>query len=389
MSASQIPNLNTLRRGAGRGRLRGRGGHEGSGPGSRSGSQKDRVVQGTDNDASVSRLSAVGLGYLEDPFARALTPPGQETRRLPIINRGTYVRTTAIDQLVARFLGLTADSDPEWKNKRKQIISLGAGSDTRVFRLLSLRPALDLVYHEIDFAVNNAAKIKAIRGTPLLQRALGRPEEVDISDGGDELHSPAYHIHAVDLRTLAREGEADNNTSPVQDQGHRLKELVDPTLPTLLLSECCLVYLAPDEAAGVVRYFTHTLFPASDEKTEALALVIYEPIRPDDAFGRTMVANLATRGIQLQTLHKYASLEAQRHRLREQGFDGGQAAADIDFLWERWVAEEEKDRVAALEMLDEMEEWRLLAQHYCIAWGWRDGSTRFNGWRELEQQSAD
>lgn len=88
MSASQIPNLNTLRRGAGRGRLRGRGGHEGSGPGSRSGSQKDRVVQGTDNDASVSRLSAVGLGYLEDPFARALTPPGQETRRLPIINRG-------------------------------------------------------------------------------------------------------------------------------------------------------------------------------------------------------------------------------------------------------------------------------------------------------------
>lgn len=89
MSASQIPNLNTLRRGAGRGRLRGRGGHESPGSGPRFGSaQKDRVVQGTDNDASVSRLSAVGLGYLEDPFARALTPPGQETRRLPIINRG-------------------------------------------------------------------------------------------------------------------------------------------------------------------------------------------------------------------------------------------------------------------------------------------------------------
>ncbi|OJJ62838.1 hypothetical protein ASPSYDRAFT_86488 [Aspergillus sydowii CBS 593.65] len=391
MSASQIPNLNTLRRGAGRGRLRGRGGHEGSGSVPRSGpAQKDRVVQGTDNDASVSRLSAVGLGYLEDPFARALTPLGQETRRLPIINRGTYVRTTAIDQLVARFLGLTADSDPEWKNKKKQIISLGAGTDTRVFRLLSLRPALDLVYHEIDFAVNNAAKIKAIRGTPLLQRALGRPEEVDISDGADELHSPAYHIHAVDLRTLAREVDANNNTSPAQGRSHRLKELVDPSLPTLLLSECCLVYLAPDEATGVVRYFTHTLFPTSDEKkSEALALVIYEPIRPDDAFGRTMVANLATRGIQLQTLHKYASLEAQRHRLHEQGFDGGQAAADIDFLWERWVAEEEKERVAALEMLDEMEEWRLLAQHYCIAWGWRNGSAQFNGWRELEQQSAD
>ncbi|KAL4914936.1 leucine carboxyl methyltransferase 1 [Aspergillus aurantiobrunneus] len=383
MSASQIPNLNTLRRGGGRGRFRGRGGHDsGSGPG-----HKDRVVQGTDNDASVSRLSAVELGYLEDPFARALTPPGLETRRLPIINRGTYVRTTAIDQLVASFLGLTADSNPTWKTKKKQIISLGAGSDTRVFRLLSLCSAPDLVYHEIDFAVNNAAKIKAIRGSPLLQRVLGRPEEVAISEEGDELHSPAYHVHAVDLRTLAQ--RAESNTLSARDPGHRLHEIVDTTLPTLLLSECCLVYLSPNEAAGVVRYFTHTLLPASVEKPETLALVLYEPIRPDDAFGRVMVANLASRGIQLQTLHKYASLGAQRRRFREQGFDGGQAAADVDYLWERWVAEEEKERVAGLEMLDEMEEWKLLAQHYCIAWGWREGRTRFNGWGKLEQQASE
>ncbi|KAL6231324.1 leucine carboxyl methyltransferase 1 [Aspergillus navahoensis] len=382
MPASEIPNLNTLRRGGGRGRIRGRGGHNSSS----SSGHRDQVVQGTDNDASVSRLSAVGLGYLEDPFARALTPMGQETRRLPIINRGTYVRTMAIDQLVAKFLDLTADSDPTWKAKKKQIISLGAGSDTRVFRLLSSRPALDIVYHELDFAVNNIAKIKAIRGTPLLHRVLGRPEEVTISDGGDELHSPAYHIHAVDLRTLAQGGEGDG--SAARDSGHRLQEFVDAALPTLLLSECCLIYLSPNEAAGVVRYFTHTLFPASDE-SETLALILYEPIRPDDAFGRTMITNLATRGIQLQTLHQYTSLGAQRQRLREHGFNGGQAAADVDFLWERWVAEEEKERVAGLEMLDEMEEWNLLAQHYCVAWGWREGSTRFTGWRELEQQPAE
>ncbi|EAA66818.1 hypothetical protein AN9438.2 [Aspergillus nidulans FGSC A4] len=381
MSAPQIPNLNTLRRGGGRGRFRARGGPDSSS----SSGNKDRVVQGTDNDASVSRLSAVELGYLEDPFARALTPMGQEMRRLPIINRGTYVRTTAIDQLVASFLGLKADSDPTWKLKKKQIISLGAGSDTRVFRLLSLRPALDIIYHEIDFAVNNTAKIKAIQGTPLLQRVLGQ-SQVSISNEGDELHSPAYHIHAVDLRTLAQKGEGDKSTG--QDPGRRLQDFVDTTLPTLLLSECCLIYLSPNDAAGVVRYFTHTLFPASQE-TETLALVLYEPIRPDDAFGRTMVANLATRGIQLQTLHQYASLGAQRQRLREHGFNGGQAAADVDFLWERWVAEEEKERVAALEMLDEVEEWKLLAQHYCVAWGWRDGSTRFTGWGDLDGQSAE
>ena len=81
--ASHIPNLNTLRRGRGRGIGR----TEETGlPGLPSG--KDRIVQGTDNDASVSRLSAVELGYLEDAYAAALTPVGAATRRFPIINRG-------------------------------------------------------------------------------------------------------------------------------------------------------------------------------------------------------------------------------------------------------------------------------------------------------------
>jgi hypothetical protein len=85
MAASQIPNLNLLRRGRGRGRGGSRGVEDGH---STRTSGKDRVVQGTDNDASVSRLSAVELGYLVDPYAKALTPPGSETRRFPIINRG-------------------------------------------------------------------------------------------------------------------------------------------------------------------------------------------------------------------------------------------------------------------------------------------------------------
>lgn len=90
MSAPQIPNLNTFRRRGGPGRFRSRGGDD-DGPGPRGALSKDRVVQGTDNDASVSRLSAVRLGYLDDPYAQVLTPPGLETRRFPIINRGMYV----------------------------------------------------------------------------------------------------------------------------------------------------------------------------------------------------------------------------------------------------------------------------------------------------------
>lgn len=311
---------------------------------------------------------------------------------------GTYVRTTAIDQLVARFLG---PSSPETTQK-KQIISLGAGSDTRVFRLLSSRPTPGLVYHELDFPVNTAAKIRAIQSAPILQRALGisssdasleKNNRVIVSEAGDALHSPSYHVHPVDLRSL----------SACSDPAAALPG-VETALPTLLISECCLIYLSPTEAEKVISFFTQRLFgtgrtssglDGSSEGTQLdlapLGLVLYEPIRPNDPFGQVMVSNLATRGIQLQTLHRYASLEAQRGRFQDQGFEDGQAAADIEFIWKRWISESEKDRVAGLEMLDEMEEWQLLAQHYCIAWGWRnrDDASAFDGWKSLMSQSGE
>ncbi|PWY66442.1 S-adenosyl-L-methionine-dependent methyltransferase [Aspergillus heteromorphus CBS 117.55] len=271
MSASHIPNLNTLRRGAGRGRFRGRGGPGAAGENaSGAGPAQDRVVQGTDNDASVSRLSAVSLGYLEDPFAQALTGPGMETRRMPIINRGTYVRTTAIDHLVHHFL-----SSPS-ATQKKQIISLGAGSDTRVFRLLSSRPRPDIIYHELDFAVNTTSKIKFIRASPLLQRSLG--PDVTISPAGDALHSPEYHLHPVDLRTLAAAAAA---STPNTNKD--ILPFVDTTLPTLLISECCLIYLTPTEASGVIRYFTEVLFPAAATTTTTTTPPDRPTVRPPSA----------------------------------------------------------------------------------------------------------
>lgn len=107
-------------------------------------------------------------------------------------------------------------------------------------------------------------------------------------------------------------------------------------------------------------------------------MILYEPINPHDAFGKVMVSNLAARGIELQTLKKYGSLAAQKERLKSYGFGGGAeggggiGVADVNFLWEE-VNEEEKARVASLEMVDEVEEWRLLAGHYCVVWGWRNG----------------
>jgi len=77
--SSTIPNLNTLRRGRGRGR--------GSLAGNVGRVDKDLVIRNTDCDAATSRLRAVEAGYLDDPFAKYLTDENWQ-RRLPLMNRG-------------------------------------------------------------------------------------------------------------------------------------------------------------------------------------------------------------------------------------------------------------------------------------------------------------
>ncbi|RMZ76418.1 hypothetical protein DV737_g4790, partial [Chaetothyriales sp. CBS 132003] len=304
-----------------------------------------------EEDQEIS-VSAVDAGYLDDPFAKLLSGTGEVARRLPLMNRGTYVRTTAIDQVVNTFL---ASAPPG----RKQIISLGAGSDTRYFRLKHMQPNLDLLYHEVDFATNTRTKILRLRSAPFATVVKSRchidtlSPEFEVIDDGSRLKSPAYHIHPQDLRLLA--------------PGKPALPGIDTTLPTLLISECCLIYLSPDLADAVLQYFCISgLFNPS---SVPLAIVIYEPIRPNDPFGRTMISNLTTRGIQLQTLHK-----------------SGAAAVDIDWVWKTWIDDAEKERVDALEWMDEVEEFVLLARHYCLAFGWRgfvDDGAGAQGWKSL------
>jgi len=373
----EIPNLLSLRgsRG-GRGRGRGvRSGASGYGPDVVS---KDKIVQKTDQDASDSRMSAVALDYLEDPFAECFTS-GQITKRYPIINRGTYARTTAIDKLVDQFLS----TDPD---QPKQIISLGAGSDTRYFRIVTKSPSIHLIYHELDFPANTTSKVSTIKRSPSLSKAIHThlqnhsDSELQIAADGTTIYSPVYSIHAIDLRSLFT---GDPDSLPTLPN-------LSPTTPTLLLSECCLIYLSPASADGVLKSLTTHIIPPSTP----LSIIIYEPIRPFDSFGQVMISNLAQRGIVLQTLRKFASLSAQKLRLKFAGFVSGQEAADVDFIFNKWLDDEEKHRVGRCEMLDELEEWVLLARHYAVAWGWRDGGKEggdvfSRAWAEIPLQADD
>jgi [phosphatase 2A protein]-leucine-carboxy methyltransferase len=73
----------------------------------------------------------------------------------------------------------------------------------------------------------------------------------------------------------------------------------------------------------------------------------------------------------LKTLSAYPTLQKQILRLKDCGFASGQDAIDINFAHDGWMGKDELGRIAKLELLDEIEEWQLLAAHYCITWGWR------------------
>ncbi|GAP82959.1 putative leucine carboxyl methyltransferase 1 [Rosellinia necatrix] len=353
MPAPSIPNLLTLRGSRGgsgaRGRGRGRGGiRSPAATAAAATPSHNAVIQGTDTDAAVSRLSAVDLGYLEDPYARFFVQApalGAAVRRLPIINRGTYTRTTALDRLINAFLSAT-------EGQERQIVSLGAGTDTRVFQLFQDAKRARLIYHEVDFPTVTEKKYYIVRSTANLRAVIQSPGLAHQSHTwcGEGLPDGSrYWCHGRDLRDLSK---LDAEPLP----GLRTD------LPTLLISECCLCYLEVTEASGVIKYFT--------DRISRLSVVIYEPIQPHDPFGKQMVSNLAARQIQMPTLEQYANTDQQELRLLEAGF-GFAHSLTIERIWEDWVSIGEKERVDSLEGLDEVEEWNLLAAHYSISWGWK------------------
>lgn len=92
----------------------------------------DAAIRQTDSDAAIARFSAVQKQYFTDPFIRPLLARGAHLQpsRPPLINVGTYVRSEAIDKLVDEWIQLSAQ-----EHKKCQIVSLGAGSDTRFWRI--------------------------------------------------------------------------------------------------------------------------------------------------------------------------------------------------------------------------------------------------------------
>lgn len=106
-------------------------------------------------------------------------------------------------------------------------------------------------------------------------------------DGGIGLHSPVYHLLPADLR-LPPSNILKFLTEP---SASGAGVVLSPSLPTLLIFECVLVYMTPDASYALIQWFTDYFAPSD----VVLGAVVYEMFGLNDAFGQVMLNNLKVR----------------------------------------------------------------------------------------------
>ncbi|TIA68524.1 hypothetical protein E3P92_03731 [Wallemia ichthyophaga] len=300
----------------------------------------DDATRMTDMDAILSRLSAIQKGYIEDPYTELFVgrlSRSQQVPRPPVINRGTHIRTYAIDNVINQFLSSTS---------RAQIISLGSGSDTRFWRYSGDDRIFK--YIEVDFDELTSRKIMHIRKSDVLSSKLD--EDVVIEAGGSRLLSNRYKLLPTDLRTA--------------DLNALINPHVNHDIPTLVLCECVLVYMPQDASNRILRWLGQSF-------NDVLVLV-YEMTGIDDKFGQTMLRNLKARGVELPGVSTY-----DKDKYIEAGLTKSDTR-DLEYIRNTLVSTKEKERISKLEILDEIEELSLILQHYSISWGMKSINNTIN-----------
>lgn len=276
-------------------------------------------------------------GYYEDPFLPYFIRD-KFTKKPPMIHRGMYTRVAAFSLLLEQFLRCVG-------SRACQVVVLGAGYDTRYFRLASqdVELARRVHFFEVDVAPVCRAKARVIQRESALRSLLFEPVQVDVAQGS--VCSATYDLFVCDVRHV------DVLEASLHARGF------DASLPTLFLSECVLCYISAAESAALLAW--------SARYCATTAFVIYEMMHPHDPFGRVMLANLAQRGVLLASIYAYPNLEAQRGRLLTAGYARCEAC-DLNTVWARLLPHTDRTRVQRLEPLDELEELSLLQAHYCL-----------------------
>ena len=155
----------------------------------------------------------------------------------------------------------------QYEGTKVNIVSLGAGYDTTYFWLKKNQPDIDdkINYIEIDFTQVVKRKSTIIKDKPQFHDIIIPGNSGNETLGPHDLDTPGYKL----LESDVRDGTIILNKLRALD--------VNPDLPTLILTECLLIYMRSDDTQSVLNW-TMDYFGAQGDIT----YVNYEMINPDD-----------------------------------------------------------------------------------------------------------
>lgn len=176
---------------------------------------------------------------------------------MSIANSVTCYRTKVVDWILQLFLLCFNDVTA-------QVVSLGAGYDSSCFRLLS--QGARGIFVEVDYPQTVVSKCSIIKSTPDLLNLLQDPI-FDLTNAILPLKSQQYNLVGIDLCDISLLESV-------------LLATINPSHPTLFLSECVMTYMNVTDSHKLIRW-------SSDKFVNAL-FVTYEQIHPTDGFGLVM-----------------------------------------------------------------------------------------------------
>lgn len=246
------------------------------------------------------------------------------------------MRTIAIDSVVRDFLSRTIKC-----NQAAQIISLGAGFDTRFLRFAEELHGdsincNNLKYYELDYAQVMEEKRRIIDSKPRLSA-----------------------LSAVWIPISCDLNESTNLSSLLGDRKF------NPDNPTLMIAECCLMYLTAGSGDSILSWAADNL--------KSVEFCSFDPVLSDnlntDRFARTMLQNFEARGLDTQSLLQYPSKSSISARFSKY-FSQVQVFTMLELeegaSTEHLVSSSLRNELMMKAALDEYEEWHLLAEHYAL-----------------------
>ncbi|CAI5733882.1 unnamed protein product [Hyaloperonospora brassicae] len=327
----------------------------------------DHNVTETALDAAKCKLSAATIGYFHDPFLRSFV--AKPTRRIPLIHRGYYLRHVAVARCVELFLLQYSTLS------QVNIVSLGAGFDTLFFRLLATRQfAGNVAFTEVDCDAIADAKAERLNNSDV-RAGLFPTDVAHLSVAASlaektvtwQCHVPSasYAIIACDL------GDIDKLGAMLDAAG------VDRSLPTLILAECVVSYLAPDKGTELLHWLGQAFSSASialydpiglhaSDVSERIASVDTKRDGESSAFGSTLQRYFAVKGCTLRGVRGYQTAADHCRRLLARGHWENCCMLDMNGVFAACTTPEEKRRLALLEPFDEYADWMLCNAHYAI-----------------------